>query len=469
MRAINLKMKLLVLEPYKIIGVFMAKNAYIITRKIQIRPLGNKEEVNRVYKYLRDAIYNQNKAYNILISNVYAAIYSGKTNEEINEIYKRGQRLPKENNTEYSLYKYGEIVFPKGMMTQSSVKMKVKNDIKTAKENGLFKGKVSLQNRKLNAPLWIESQQFSFYHTYDSYNEMIDRLFTSGFQVFMKFVNGINFEVVFGNPHKSHELRCVFQNIFEEYYKVKGSSIQIDDNKIMLNLSLEIPKCERELDENTVVGVDLGQAIPATCALNNDMYARAYIGSADDFVRVRTKIQSQRRQLSKSLKNSNGGHGRKRKLKPLDRFEQYEKHFVQSYNHMVSKRVVDFALKHNAKYINLESLKGYDTDQKVLRNWSYYQLQSYITYKAEKYGIIVRKVNPCYTSQVCSYCGHWKDGQRDKRKFICKNKKCKSHELKKNVHADFNAARNIAMSTLWFNGEVTEKQKEEAREYYGIK
>ena len=75
-----------------------------ITRKVQIIPVGDKEEVNRAYKYIRDAQYAQNRAYNILISSVYSAIISGKSKEEIAEIYTRGQRKPKEDDPEYSLY-----------------------------------------------------------------------------------------------------------------------------------------------------------------------------------------------------------------------------------------------------------------------------------------------------------------------------------------------------------------------------
>ena len=152
--------------------------------------------------------------------------------------------------------------------------------------------------------------------------------------------------------------------------------------------------------------------------------------------------------------------------------DKAESHFVETYCHIVSKRVVEFAVKNRAKYINIENLNGYDTSQFILRNWSYYKLQQYITYKAERYGIAVRKINPCYTSQVCSVCGNWEDGQRKTQaSFKCANQKCESHKkYKYGFNADFNAARNIAMSTLFMeDGEVTEKKKEEAREYYGIK
>lgn len=448
-----------------------SNNSYKTARKIKLTVVGDKIEKDRVYSYLRDAIYNQNKAYNILISNVYAAIYSGKSGEEIDEIYKRGQRKPKENDDNYSIYKYGEICFPIGMQTQASVCRKVRNDIRTAKNNGLFKGKISLPNRRLDAALMIESQQFSFYYDYKTYQELLDKLFSENVDIYMKFVNGIVFKLIFGNPKKSNELRCIFQKILEHDYHVCESSIELDGKDIILNLILDTPKQNVVLDEKVVVGVDMGQAIPAVCALNNNKYERAYIGSKDDFLRERTKRQNQRRRLQSSLKNSNGGHGRKKKLKPLDRFNEYESNFVKTYNHMVSKRVVDFALKHNAKYINLEYLKGYDTNKFILRNWSYYQLQTYIKEKAERYGIVVRWINPCYTSQVCSECGHWEENQRKTQsEFVCGNS-CFNNGKKKNINADFNAARNISKSTLFLdrtNDYDTDELIKQGKEYYGI-
>ena len=174
--------------------------------------------------------------------------------------------------------------------------------------------------------------------------------------------------------------------------------------------------------------------------MNNDEYAREFIGSKDDFLRVRTRIQNQKRRLQKGLKFTNGGHGRKKKLKPLKKFEDYEKNFVHTYSHMVSKHVADFAVKHNAKYINIEDLEGYRASDFILRNWSYYKLEQYITYKARIYGIEVRKVNPYHTSQNCSCCGHWEQGQRiDQSHFKCKS--CGAE-----LNADFNAAKNIAKS-----------------------
>lgn len=408
-----------------------------ITRKIQLYPVGNEEEISRVYKYIRDGMYAQYQASNLLMGQL-ASEYFKRNRDLKSEIFKKSKKEILKNSNPI----FRNIDFPKGNDTISAVVQKVKADFDTAIKNGLARGERTITNYKRTNPLIVRNRDLGFYYEYKSYNDFLEKLFDSDLEVFIKWVNKIKFKIVFGNPHKSHELRCVIQNIFEEAYKVQGSSIQFDKTgkKIILNLSLAIPKKRMELDENTVVGVDLGVAIPAVCALNNDEYARKFIGSKDDFLRVRAKIQSQKKRLQRSLKNSSGGHGRNKKLKPLDRFTEYEKNFVQTYSHMVSKRVVDFAVKHNAKYINVEDLEGYRASDFILRNWSYYQLQQYITYKAGIYGIEVRKINPYHTSQICSCCGHWEDGQRiDQSHFKCKS--CGAE-----LNADFNAAKNIAKS-----------------------
>lgn len=247
-----------------------------------------------------------------------------------------------------------------------------------------------------------------------------------------------------GSNKNKEELNTTLLRLISGAYEVCGSSIGLckDGKKIVMNLSMKIPKTELELDEETVVGVDLGIAIPAYCALNNNTYSKKAIGSAAEFLRIRTQLQSQYRRLQKQVAANNGGHGRNKKMKPLDRFREKERNFVKTYNHYVSKEVVDFAVKNKAKYINMEDLSGFKgNDDRILRNWSYYELQQFIEYKAAKYGIEVRYINPYHTSQVCSCCGHWEEGQRmDQAHFVCK--KCGTE-----LNADYNAARNISMST----------------------
>ncbi|MFT5141797.1 MAG: putative transposase [Rhodothermales bacterium] len=60
-----------------------------------------------------------------------------------------------------------------------------------------------------------------------------------------------------------------------------------------------------------------------------------------------------------------------------------------------------------------------------------------LEYVCLKRGVVLRKVNPAYTSQTCSLCGHCdKQNRKSQAEFVCTS--C-GHEQ----HADVNAAINI--------------------------
>lgn len=437
------------------------------------------------YDLVRQSMQSEANRKNMIISYVFSELLSNNAqdmdfkdrNKLIGELTNYGYRV--KGSKKGSLFDEIDIDNPLkgyGIAFNQELTRKIKDMVN---KDHILDGKASIISYKSDSPFTIAKTAMSFTHEYDSFEELCEHIYDKDCNLYFNFGGNGNptiarFKINLGaNRHKKNkdELICTLLKVYSGEYSYCGSSIGIEKNKIILNLSMEIPKEEKELDENIVVGVDLGIAVPAMCALNNNMYERLAIGSADEFLRQRTKKQAQRRRLQKALRNTSGGHGRNKKLKALERLTKAEAHFVETYSHMVSKRVVDFAVKHNAKYINIENLNGYDTSDFILRNWSYYKLQQYITYKAEKYGIVVRKVNPCYTSQVCSVCGHWEEGQRKSQAtFECANEECDSHKkYKHGFNADFNAARNIAMSTLWMeDGQVTEKSKKEAREYYGI-
>ena len=57
-----------------------------LTRKIKLSIIGDKEEVNRVYKYLRDGIKSQNLAMNQYMSALYIAEIENITKEDRKEL-----------------------------------------------------------------------------------------------------------------------------------------------------------------------------------------------------------------------------------------------------------------------------------------------------------------------------------------------------------------------------------------------
>ena len=276
-------------------------------------------------------------------------------------------------------------------------------------------------------------------------------------EFYLRWYNDICFKFHFGRDRSNNRLivsRCLkLDKDCDGEYKLCNSSIQIikrdGSTKFFLLLVVNIPQEHVELNKKIVVGVDLGINYPAYVA-TNCTEERMYIGDRDHFLNTRMQFQRRFKSLQR-LKGTAGGKGRKKKLEPLERLRDAERNWVHTQNHLFSLKVVEFAIQTRAATIHIEDLSGFGKDNDgnaderkefVLRNWSYYELQNMIAYKAAKYGIKVEKVKPAYTSQTCSWCGQ--RGFRQGTTFICENPACK--QCGEKVHADYNAARNIANS-----------------------
>lgn len=331
-------------------------------------------------------------------------------------------------------------------------------------KKGLFDGRVSLVNYKSDSPVSIAGAHYNFFPSFDliGFEDFYDlkRVMQKENGVIYLNVgsNGLpsiaRFRVVIGSKnHKSDSIYAFLYNVLKNNYPTGGSSIQIENNKIMLNLSYK--KSSQEIDtlkDDVVVGVDVGISIPAVCALNNSKGYRWDIGDKKEFLRIRTKLQEQKKRITNKKDLCSSGKEKKKINKASFRLTKHIKHWKRTYNHMLSRRIIKFAIKNNARYINLENIPKFDKKEKerrFLKEWSYYELQKYIEYKAKEYGIIVRYVKAENTSTTCSCCGNTDEEQRNKSIFVCKNHECKQYGKK--VNSDFNAARNIALSTDFFS------------------
>lgn len=113
-------------------------------------------------------------------------------------------------------------------------------------------------------------------------------------------------------------------------------------------------------------------------------------------------------------------------------------------NHRIFKTIVASA-KGTGRGIVLEDLKGIrdrTTVRRKQRNrhsgWSFFQLRSFMEYKAALAGVPVLIVDPRNTSKTCSVCGHCERANRLTRNSFC----CKP--CRHSSNADLNAARNLA-------------------------
>ncbi len=396
----------------------------ITVRKLKLVIINeDKELLKEQYRFIRDSQYAQYQALNLGMGYLMTG-YLASNKDIKSEDFKEWQKGLKNSNPIFK-----DISFGKGVDTLSAVTQKVKKDFSTALKNGMAKGERTSTNYKRTFPLITRGRNLTIYE--------------QDGDIFIKWVNKIVFKVVF-NARKENtlELQHTLQKVINGEYKLSQSSLEFDrNNNLILNLTIDIPfKQEDNLIKDRVLGVDLGVKYPAYVCLNDDTYKREHIGEALELIKQREQYQARRRRTQQQLKNVKGGKGRHKKLKNLDRLSDCERNFAKTYNHMISKRIVEFAKKHKCEYIHLEKLTKDGFDNTILRNWSYYELQQMIEYKADRLGIKVRYVNPAYTSQTCSRCGNIdKENRQTQETFVCT--KCGFK-----LNADHNAAINIARS-----------------------
>ncbi len=182
---------------------------------------------------------------------------------------------------------------------------------------------------------------------------------------------------------------------------------------------------EQQDGEETPIGVDVGHNY-ILAATPDDASAESFLVSGKEHKFVRRYYRSLRDSLQET-----GAH------RARTRVGNKECRRIQDMNHTLSKRLIKYASQFENPVIKLEDLENIrdGSEWNGVHSWPFYELQQFITYKAEKEGIRVEKVDPENTSQKCSQCGELVG--RDGSKFECPH--CGYVR-----HADLNAAENIS-------------------------
>ncbi len=194
-----------------------------------------------------------------------------------------------------------------------------------------------------------------------------------------------------------------------------------------LSVIQEVP----EVYSTNRVGVDRGQNQIAVAATPQ---GKSLFFRGREVKHRRRKFQRLRHQLQKA--------GKYRAVKKLRRSET---RWMSEVNHAISRRIAEFADKHDADVV-LEDLSGCRQTMRQTKKsradagdsrhaWAYYDLELKIAYKLAALGRSVHIRPAAYTSKTSSYDGRL--GRRDGHWFYAPSgERCNS---------DWNAARNIAM------------------------
>jgi len=210
-------------------------------------------------------------------------------------------------------------------------------------------------------------------------------------------------------------------------YRKGQTDLKYENGNWYLLCCVDVPEKTKTVTTDCI-GVDLGIVQIATTS-DGDSYSGTIIKQK------RKQYASHRQRLQKR-----GTRSAMRRIKTIGRKES---RFRKDINHQISKKLVEKAKGTNCA-LALEELKGINnkvTVRKSQRNerlsWSFYQLRSFIEYKALESGVEVIIVPPAYTSQACSQCGHCdKKNRKNQSSFVCLS--CGFA-----TNADYNASLNI--------------------------
>jgi len=507
-----------------------------ITRKIEIRVTGeNKEEISRKWEILRGVSYATVKVYNKCMSIYYTndllltqlrsqhpsnmeraelEIQISNLKQEVKKINVKLKKTPDEEMEKLASAKLVEIeklieqrrserfttiakslseeaikisklrfgaldtdgeaigsvaydaikeVFPPGFASVASAISMQSGQLWNQYRNDVFFGKKSLPTFKPGCPFPTNKRTIQNFRKED--------------KEFHFDFGGISFATV--NSYKDGSNSKYLNDVLDNWEILCDSKIQVKGAKIyfLMVVNQEVKKIV--LDKTLCVGVDLGIAVPAVVALSKG-YGSRKLGTYEDLTKFKRQIRGRYADKKRNLMVK-GGNGRRGVDSFDSRYHEKERNYTHTYNHTLSKNVIDFAVKNGAGVIKMENLSFHsvidengnkipreEKDHKMLSVWPYAELQTMIEYKAKMYGIDIVYVNPYHTSVQCSVCGsdefsvrgghkkrplrleHISQDDRVKFKgvrfgskhFVCTNPDCPS--CGKVRHADINAAVNIA-------------------------
>ncbi len=415
----------------------------IITIPIK-RPIGY--SWNEFRTILQEVQSMSTKAYNMAASEYYVHFTNCHKWQIEHGKFPKGSEVPEPNVYKILRKKYPALASVIAATAQYDVGRKVKKEYKEIVMNN----KKSLPTYRNTNPIPIPKQNW-----YDAWMKR-KRYKVISFPLFSKEVNSTKTWLDLpknkkGNIDTSFSVRldieklnpaqlAIFKNMRSGKYECGQIQLILRKNKWHINFTYTPPKVNYKLDENKIMGIDVGIVYAATCAFS-DHPDRLYI-PGEQAVDFRKNIWIRRNKYQKSLHR--GGKGRKYYLRGMEKLSKSERNYRSTFYHNVSRKIIDFAVKHNVGIIQMEDLTSLKQikGKGPIRNWALHDLEQKLLYKAEEFGIKIVKVNPKYTSQRCSACGYiHKNNRIAQAEFVCV--KCGYAE-----NADYNAARNLSVKDI---------------------
>lgn len=321
-----------------------------------------------------------------------------------------------------------------------------------ADKNMIISGEKSIRSYRKEQPIPIPSANCKLEYMDDFNYVLVTSLFSASKkkELGMKH-SGVRFIL----RDQTDSERAILNRILNGEYKLTECQLAYDSTRnhktkkprgwyFCIGYSFEKDTSNPDLDSEKILGVDLGITNVLYLGWSEDDNFKKYIPGSEIKKFQMNQEKRNRDILRCRVARSDGsiGHGRSCAVKPVERQKNKIHNFKENKNWHYAHFVVDTALNGGFGVIQMEDLSGISKSEKFDRTWTFYSLQQKIEQLAKENGIKVRKINPKYTSQMCSQCG-WisSDNRKSQSEF-----KCVCCGYRKN--ADHNAAMNISKKDI---------------------
>lgn len=364
-----------------------------ITRKIELNLHGYeskdfKEAFDKLYKW-RNICFN---AANLVATHCFHQeqtkqffYYTEKTKVKLADVNTEkgkddGILTTSKLNTTYqllsSIYK-GQI--PTSILT--SLNSQIVSSFNKEKKH-YFSGERSLRNYKSDIPIPIRTQDISQMKEGEHGNYEFS-------------LYKISFRTNFGKDLSGNKI--IFERYLQGEYKLCDSSIQVvkknGKSRIFLLAVFQFDKLRVNVDPKKVGTVKLDFETPMILTIGDKTIK---IGSKQEFLHRRLAIQAGLRRAQIASKYNKGGKGIQKKIAAIERYKESEISYVSSRIHKYSAELINLCIKYKIGTLVLDNMKEViektkeENNEFLLRNWSYFGLREKISYKSNKFGILLQ-------------------------------------------------------------------------------
>jgi putative transposase len=234
-----------------------------------------------------------------------------------------------------------------------------------------------------------------------------------------------------------------FQKSREIEGTIKNTTVSKHCSKWYVSFQVELEIEEPKHQSNTSVGVDMGVSKFATLS-NGDIFE-----PINSFKKLKDKLAKEQRKLARKKKFSENWKKQKAIISKIHtKIANTRKDYSHKVSNIISKNHAMIFVE-NLKIANMsKSAKGTPESpgkcvkaksglNRSILDQGWFEFFRQLEYKQLWNGGHLVKIDPRYTSQKCSKCGHThKNNRKSQSKFVCV--KCSHSE-----NADINAAKNI--------------------------